>query len=458
MNVAVGLGAVIALILVNAFFVAMEFALVAVDRTRLEMAAEGGSRAAGVAMQLLRSLSFNLSGAQLGITISSLGLGVLAGPVIGSLLEEPLGAVVPDAAAVGLSVALALAVTTVAQMVAGELVPKAVAVARPMPTVLRLSGSFRAFVVLFRPIIAVCDASANALLRLVGIQPTEELDSVRSRDELRRLVRTSSEVGTIERHEALLLDRAFRFGDKEVADALTPRVAVHAVSADASVGDLLDLSELTGLSRFPVHGDDPDQIVGAVHVKDALAIPRPLRREAALAPLVREVPMVPEGKPLDELMDDLKGGSAHLAVVLDEYGVTAGIITMEDVVEEIVGDIVDEHDREAAEPPVRTWKGAHLLSGRLHRDEVAESCGLVVPEGHYETLAGFVLDRLGRIPVEGDGFDHEGWHLEVQQMVGHRVSVVRVVAPAGGVAHGGVGRGGAAVRGTAAPDGSGSGR
>ncbi len=424
-----GLLVALALILANAFFVAVEFALVAVDRTKLSLAAEAGSRSARAAEKLLGRLSFNLSGAQLGITITSLALGLLAQPVVAKLIEPLVEGVVGEASALAVSVVIALLATTVVQMVVGELVPKSVAVAKPLETTLRLAGAYRLYALVFRPVIAVCNTSANALLRLVGVEPTEELSEVRSREELRRLVRTSEEGGTIRGPTADLLERTFRFGNKTAADALTPRVEVQALPLDSQVGDLMDLSARTGISRFPVHGGDLDTLLGVVHVKEVLGLPRGTRREAPLSALVRPVEMVPESKPLDQLLDDLKEAAAHLAVVLDEYGGTAGIITVEDLVEEIVGPIVDEHDLVAAQPVAKAWRGTHLLSGRLHPDEVRDACDFEVPEGAYETLAGFVLDRLGRIPEVGDSFVCDGWQVRVAEMDDHRVAMVRLVAP-----------------------------
>jgi CBS domain containing-hemolysin-like protein len=428
-NLALGLTAVILLILANAFFVAVEFALVAVDRTGLELRAAEGSRRARTALGLLRRLSFNLSGAQLGITIASLALGILAEPVVAVAIEPLVGRAVAEESALGVSVVIAIAVTTVVQMVVGELVPKSVAVARPLETSMRLAVPFNGFVAVLRPFISVSNSAANALLRLVGVEPTEELSSVRSREELRRLVHASREGGTLRPQAAELLQRTFRFGEKTAADALTPRVSVEALELDSSVADLLGRSADTGLSRFPVHAGDLDRIVGVVHVKEVLGLPRSERSAAALTALVRPVAMVPESKPLDDLMVELQQSAAHLAVVLDEYGGTAGIITLEDLVEEIVGDIADEHDPDSALPAVRAWRGAHVLSGRLHHDEVVEACGFAMPVGEFETLAGFALDRLGRVPDVGDTFDHDGWQFQVSEMDGHRIASLRVVAP-----------------------------
>ncbi|MEZ5239515.1 MAG: hemolysin family protein [Microthrixaceae bacterium] len=434
MNLATGLVLAVVLVLANAFFVAAEFALVAVDRTRLDLLADKGNRAARVALGLLGRLSFNLSGAQLGITITSLALGLLTEPVFARALEPLVSGVVGDASALAISIVIALAVTTTVQMVLGELVPKSVAVAKPLESTLWLSRAFRTYAVVLRPAIAVCNSTANALLRVAGMEPTEELSNVRSREELRRLVATSREGGTIRVQTADLLDRTFRFGDKTVADALTPRPEVEALEMDGTFGDLLDRSAATGLSRFPVHDGDLDDVRGVVHVKDVLTVPRTSRRSEPLRRIVHPVTMVPESKLLDDMLDEFATGSgAHLAVVLDEYGATAGIITIEDLVEQIVGDIADEHDLDRGRPRVRRWRGAHLLSGRLHPDEVLEACGFEIPEGDYDTLAGFVLERLGRIPRVGDRFVEDSWAFEITEMENLRVATVRVVAPPPGL-------------------------
>ncbi|MHB1138279.1 MAG: hemolysin family protein [Microthrixaceae bacterium] len=428
----IGISAVVLLVLANALFVAAEFSLVAVDRSQLQARAEAGSRSARLATSILQRLSYNLSGAQLGITLCSLGLGVLAEPVVAAALEPLVGRVVGDGRTLGVSVVLALVLTTIVQMVVGELVPKSIAVARPVPTVLALAAAFRGFNLVLGPVISVCNAAAERLVRLLGVEPQEELSSVRSRQELRRLVRSSEERGAIRHADAELLDRTFRFGEKTAADALTPRVAVEALTNEAHVGDLIDASGRTGLSRFPVHTGDLDDIVGVVHIKDVLAVAPDLRRDEPIATLLRPVLAVPESKDLESLMLELQGAAGQFAVVVDEYGGTAGIITLEDLVEEIVGDIDDEHDPRLGVPTVRRWAGAHLVSGMLHLDEIAEACGFVVPPGDYETLAGFVLDRLGQIPSAGDQFDHDGWLVEVVEMDGRRVATVKLVAPTPG--------------------------
>lgn len=431
MSVAVGLGAVVLLVAANAFFVAVEFAIVAVDRAQVRVQAEQGSRRAGVVAGMLEHLSFHLSGAQFGITVVSLGLGVLAEPVVAPLVAPGLEAVFGERSGVAWSVAVALLLTTVVQMVVGELVPKGIAVARPMDTTMRLAPAMRIFDTVFRPVIAVCNAAAERLLRLFGMEPAEELSAVRSREELRRLVRNAEEHGSMAPTQANLLHRAFRFGEKNAADAMTPRQQVEVLAVDGTTGDLLDASRRTGLSRFPVVSGDIDGIEGVVHVKDVLGLPPERRRREPLTALLRRVRMVPETLGLDELMETLQAEAGQFAVVLDEFGSVAGIVTLEDLVEEIVGDIADEHDLVVA-PSRRTWGGAYLLSGRLHPDEVRDECGLELPDGEYDTLAGFVLAELGRIPAPGDGFEHQGWAVSVTVMDARRVDTVRLVAPVPG--------------------------
>ncbi|CAB4727210.1 MAG: DUF21 domain-containing protein [Actinobacteria bacterium] len=424
-----GFAAVLLLVLANAFFVAIEFGLVAVDRNQLQKLADDGSRAAIRAAALQQRLSYNLSGAQLGITICSLGLGVLAEPVVAVALEPFVGNLVGEKRALGISVLLALLFTTVVQMVVGELVPKSVAVAKPLPTVLALSAVFRGFNLVFSPVIFGCNALAERLVRLFGVEPKEELSSVRSRQELKRLVTSSAESGTLDSKDADLLNRTFRFGEKTAADALTPRVSVEALPLDALVGDLMELTAATGLSRFLVVEEDLDHVAGVVHIKDVLGVDADKRSEYPVRRLLRSVLAIPESKNLESLIVELQGAAGQFALVVDEYGGTAGIITLEDVLEEIVGDIDDEHDPQSSTPSVRRWQGAHLLSGLLHPDEVLEACQFEMPDGQFETLGGFVLATLGHIPDVGEQFLCNGWSVGVEAMEGRRVATVKLVAP-----------------------------
>ena len=422
--------AVAALIAANATFVAAEFALVAVDRARLEQLAQDGDRRAGLVRRLVRQLSFHLSGAQLGITVTSLVVGFLTGPVLAPLVEPLVEPVVGSGRSTGVSVTLALVLATVVQMVLGELVPKSVAIARPERTARRLGPIVSAYGTVFGPVIRFLNAAADRAVRLVGIEPREELSTVRSLSELQLLFEASTDEGVLARSAGELLGRSLRLSEKTAADALVPRLDVQAVGLDAPVAELVAQSRRTGHSRFPVIGADLDDVRGVVHVQAALGLPRGERAVATVATLMVDALVVPETRDLDDLLGDLRGNGAHLAVVVDEYGGTAGIITLEDVLEEIVGDISDEYDVGLTGLARQVGPGRWVLSGLLHRDEVADVCGFDVPDGEYETLAGFVLDRLGHVPEVGEQLHSEGWDLEVDAMDRHRVAYVRLAAPA----------------------------
>jgi CBS domain containing-hemolysin-like protein len=410
--------AVLALILATAFFVAAEFAFVAVDRTRTDARAAAGDKRAGRAQKVLRQLSFHLSGVQLGITVTSLVLGFIAEPTVAEVLEPAVGR--------GPSVAVALVLVTIASMVLSELVPQNFAIARADSIAARLARPVLAYGAVFGPLIRQLNRAADATVRRFGIEPQEELTAVRSLEELELLIRSSGEGGTLDADAFNLLTRTIRFNEKTAADALVPRTAVTAVGPDDTIADLVHASVSTGNSRFPVCRDDLDDVVGTVHVKDVYRLPIDQRPDARVAAIMVEPFVVPETRDLASLLLDLRTGN-HLAIVVDEYGGTAGIITLEDVLEEIVGDIDDEHDRPKLTKVLPD--GTYELPGSLHPDEVLEACGFEVPEGDYETLAGFVLDRLGRIPEPGDGFVHHAWVVEVVSLDRRRIDTVRLRAP-----------------------------
>jgi CBS domain containing-hemolysin-like protein len=426
-DTALGLLAVTLLILANGVFVAAEFALVAADRARVDALAEEGSRRARLVRSLLRRLSVELSGAQLGITITSLLLGFLAQPVIAQLLEPLVRSVLSEGAVRAVSIALALVLATVLQMVVGELTPKTVAIAKPEGTALWLAPFLQVYGIVFGPVIRLLNGAANWSVRRLGIEPREELESVRSLPELARLLSASAEEGTIGDNASTLFARSVRFAEKTAADALVPRVRVSALAVDDHVADLVTLAAATGFSRFPVYRVDLDDIVGVVLVKTVHGLAPDARATTTIGEIMTDVVAVPETRSLSGLLADMRDARNHLVVVVDEYGGTAGIITLEDVVEEIVGEIDDEYDRpEPRLTDVARAVGPWVLSGSLHPDEVAEVTGFEPPEGEYETLAGFVLDRLGRIPEVGDGFAFGDWRLEVTAMDGLRVATVAV--------------------------------
>ena len=422
--------AVALLILANAYFVMAEFALVAVDRQRIEVMAEAGDRRAGRALALLRRLSFNLSGCQLGITISSLVLGFIAEPTIARVLEPGL-APVPDAWRSAVAIGLALGLATVTQMVVGELVPKGMAIAVPVPSILALAASFRIYALVFGPVIRFLNGAADWVVHRVGIDPQEELRHVRSLEELEGLVHSSRREGTLDVEAYQLLTRTIRFGHKSAADALVPRMAVTALPRDATVADLSRLAVESGHSRFPVIGEGLDDVVGVAYAKDVLHFPVEERDRTAVTSVVRPPLIIPEGRDLESLLGEMRAQAVQMAVVADEYGGVAGIVTLEDLLEEIVGEIEDEHDPVSPGLTSALPSGTFVLDGGLHPDEVADITGLEVPEGPYETLAGFLLDQLGHLPEAGEQVQHEGWCLEVLDMDRRRIASVRLVAPAG---------------------------
>ncbi len=420
--------------LANGFFVAAEFGLVAVDRSRVDEAARAGDPMAKRVQGLVENLSFHLSGAQLGITLSSLILGFIAKPTIARQFERLLGAgaldgLVADTAVLALSVVLAVAAATVFQMVVGELVPKTLAVDRPFVVSMRLSRAIVAWGIVARPIIATFDAAANAVVRRLGVEPSEELEHVRSLEEIERLIVDAGEEGELDRDDVALLRRTIRLGEKTAADALVPRVEVVALGAHATGADLVALATETGRSRFPVFGEDADDVLGVVHVQSIYSLARSSRARTPVTELMVEPIFIPETIDLDDLLGEVRASRNHLVIVVDEHGGTAGIITLEDILEEIVGEIDDEYDQVASLSKV-DGPGSRTVSGSLHADELFDICGFVMPEGPYETLAGLVLHRMGRIPTPADRIEVEDWRLEVVAMDRHRIASVRLVEPA----------------------------
>jgi CBS domain containing-hemolysin-like protein len=391
--------------------------------------AASGSRRARVTSGALRRLSFHLSGAQLGITVTSLVVGFIAEPTVAAALQPVARHVVGRHQAHGLAVVVGLLLATIVSMVVGELVPKSLAVARPRPVAYALVPPMVVIDRVLGPLIASLNRAATWTVRRFGLEPQEELASVRSLEELELLVRSSGEEGTLEPGELRLLTRSFRLGTKDAADALVPRRSVHTVSIDEPITTLVEQAVATGHSRFPVVGADLDDVRGVVHVKDVYRVPFARRGDTPVRDLMAAPFVVPETRGLEDLLADLRRVGSHLAIVVDEHGGTAGIITLEDVLEELVGEIDDEHDRPQPRRTLVVRPGEWRLDGTLHPDEVRDASGFVVPDGPYETVAGFVLERLGHIPVVGEAFEHDGWVLEVAALDGLRIATVVLRRP-----------------------------
>ncbi|MDQ1137536.1 CBS domain containing-hemolysin-like protein [Microbacterium sp. SORGH_AS 1204] len=406
-------------------FVASEFALVNLDRADLESRRDAGESRLSLTIDALRITSTHLSSAQLGITLTTLLTGYTMEPAISNLLRPVFQSWgLPEALIVSLAAVIGVGFATVLSMILGELVPKNFALAIPRQTAKLVIPFQVAFTAVFKPAIVVLNGSANGVLRAMGVEPKEELSGARSAEELSSLVKRSASAGMLEKDTASLLDRSLTFARLSAADVMTPRPSVHALAAGDPADDVVQLARRTGHSRFPVYGESMDDIVGVVHLKAAIGVPREKRAEVPVAALSTEPLRVPETVHLDTLVSELRSRGYQMAIVVDEYGGTAGVVTLEDLVEEIVGEVLDEHDRSRA--GVVRSAASVTFPGDLRPDEVLDRAGVRVPEGEvYDTVGGFIMAALERIPVVGDTVDIDDGVLAVQRMDGRRVDRVQ---------------------------------
>ncbi|MFV8175034.1 hemolysin family protein [Mycolicibacterium peregrinum] len=431
--------AIVLLTLGTAVFVAAEFSLTALERSTVEANARTGDRRDQLVRRAHRTLSFQLSGAQVGISITTLATGYLAEPVVGELIRPGLDALgVPPNVASGLALFLAILIATSLSMVFGELVPKNLAVARPVPTA-RAAAPFQLlFSMLFTPVIRLTNGTANWIVRRLGVEPAEELRSARSAQELASLVRNSARSGFLDPTTALLVHRSLQFGERTAEELMTPRSKIEVLDAGDSVSDLMAVAIRTGYSRFPIVEGDLDETIGVVHVKQVFSVPREDRDRTRLAGLALPVATVPSTLDGDAVMTQIRANGLQTALVVDEYGGTAGMVTVEDLIEEIVGDVRDEHDD--ATPDVVPAGAGWQVSGLLRIDEVATGTGFRAPEGEYETIGGLVLQELGHIPETGEAveltaFDPDGdpdkptrWLATVVRMDGRRIDLLELTS------------------------------
>lgn len=407
------------------FFVASEFSLVNLDRSELEARQARGEKGLGPTISALKITSTHLSSAQLGITLTTLLTGFLMEPAISSMLAGPLASIgIPEGAVPIIGSIIAITLATLLSMIVGELVPKNFALSLPRQTAKVVVPFQWAFTTVFRPAIRVLNGSANAILRAMGVEPKEELSGARTAEELASLVRRSASEGRLEADTATLLSRTLAFSQHTAQDVMTPRPRVESVERGDSAQSVIELARKTGHSRFPVIDESIDDIVGIVHVKQAVAVPRDRRADVPASALQSEVLRVPETMMLDTLLSELRGRGYQMAVVVDEYGGTAGVATLEDLVEELVGEVSDEHDRARVDVVrSRNWL---TFPGLLRPDELADRAGISVPDdGPWETVGGYLMAELGRLPEVGDTVDIAAGVFRIERLDGRRIDRVR---------------------------------
>lgn len=426
------MGAVLtlALLAANAFFVGAEFAFVMARRAKMEQLAAQGNRTAKIAAAATKELSLMLAGAQLGITMASIGLGYISKPAVASLIEKALMPFVTLPAGVlqTVSYALALSIVLYFHLVVGEHIPKNIAIARPDAALLWIARPFNLYARLFRPFIKLLNGMANASLRLARVEPKDELFSAGSPGDLSAVLRVLKREGIIEDVRHRLLSGTLTFNGLDAESVMVPRTRVTAVSNQASVAEIEEVVRVTGLTRLPLFDGDLDHVIGFIHAKDLLRAPQHRRDHPPHRGMVREMLVVPASRKLGDLLGDMRTSRRHLAVVMDEHGGTAGIVTLEDVLMEIVG---ETGNLGAAGQKIRSLgPGRFILPGDLRPGEVEAAIGLSLPEGDYETLGGFIMLHLGRLPSKGDEVTHASAALRVKQMNGRRIDLVEVLLSA----------------------------
>jgi len=426
----------IILMILSGLFVAAEFSLIAVNRVTVERLASKGDRGAAGIKKALSNLNSQLSGAQVGITITNLTIGFLAEPAIAKLVQGPLKFIgLSDSIVVSVSIVIGIAIATAMTMIFGELVPKNLAMINPLGTARLVQKPIRFFSRLIKFPIQVLNGSANLVLKQFKVKPLVKLSSARSADELLSLVRHSAKKGTLSKDTALMLERSLNFGDLTAVEVMTPRVRMQTISADATVTKVLDMAKFTGLSRFPVFGKNLDDIVGVVHIKHAVSTVLADRDKMTVSQIMQPPVLVPENIQLEALLEALRQGGLQMAIVIDEFGGTDGIVTIEDLFEELVGDVRDEYDR-VNNIVRKASDGSWTFSGLLRPDEINEEIGIFLPEeDDSDTIAGLIISYLERMPRVGDtitvnAIGREGSklivQLRVERMDSHRVDSVRM--------------------------------
>ena len=427
-----GIAVAVLLLAFNGFFVASEFALLAARRSRVEQLAAEGDKRARHALAGIREMTLMLAGAQLGITMCSLGLGAVAEPAVAGILEGVLGQwfTLTDTARHVIAFSIALTVVVFLHMVVGEMAPKSWAISHPEESSLLLARPFRLFVNVFRPIIRLLNGAANLVVRAVGVTPQTERAMAHTPTDLLLLIHESAGHGGIDAHDQELLSRSLELSGLTAADAMTVRRDIVAVPADATAGTVAAEAHRTGRTRVVVHEDDLDHVRGFVHVKDLLRLPVGTWPTTTAGSLVRPIMVTPEHHRLEDLLLEMRTERQHISLVVDEHGMVLGLVTLEDVIEELIGDFDDESDHRLNDS-VRLPDGRYRINGTMRSDLFEEVTGVTLPEGDWQTVAGYVIAALDEIPSPGDRVTTPLGDFEVVEMDGYAIEILHVRLDAG---------------------------
>ena len=426
---ALGLLITLLLVLANAFFVAAEFAIVKVRASQIELLVQSGSRTAKMGQHLISHLDASLSTIQLGITLASLGLGWIGEPIVAKLIIEVMRLVGLEAdpdLAHSIALPVAFILITFLLIVFGELAPKALAIQHSQSTTLAVAFPLWFFYLIFSPAIVALNWTANQVLRLFGIRPASEAEHSHSGEELRFLLEQGREGGTIEQEEHELIENVFEFGETTVREIMVPRTSIAAIEVTSSRSALVNLLVEGGYSRIPVYEDSLDNIIGVVHAKDLITLMEH-RDLIILRDLLRPAFFVPETKPIDDLLREFQRRKVHLAIVVDEFGSTAGLVTMEDILEELVGEIQDEHDSENHDIE-KVSDQTYIINAALSISDVNDHINeFELPEGNdYTSVGGFINKWLGRIPEVNEIFEYDTLRMTVLKTDNHHVAQVKI--------------------------------
>ena len=412
---------------INGVFVAAEFAFVKVRKTRLAELAENGSRRAKSALDVTSKLDAYLSACQLGITLASLGLGWLGEPAIATLIKPLFEGVVgwDTIYTETIAVAIAFLLISFLHIVLGELVPKSLAIQKAERTALATAGFLKGFYRMFYPAIWALNNLANLVLRIWRIQPANEADLAHSEEELRMLVDASQRHGYLDKMEGKLLDNVFEFSDRIASEVMIPRQDMVCIFIQDTFEEILDVLKKYGHTRYLLCDDDKDHVLGLVHMRDIFRLQEQLDAKD-ITQIKRDILVVPEGMPISHVVQKMRSQRTHMAIVVDEFGGSAGLVTIEDMLEELVGEIYDEFELE--QPSIlKLAENEYVLNGRVLMEEVSELLEIQLEEETVSTIGGYVFSRLGRKPAKGDEVYFDGFHFEVLEVIGFRITKVKVM-------------------------------